>query len=67
MVNRLFIEAIARLAFAHQPKSMKQKVYSKEEAMQFFLSNHSDSVICVKNGKEKEVSAYPDAERFFDQ
>ena len=41
------------------------KVYNLEEAREFFLLNHRDSVICVKNGEEKEVNSYLCAKKFF--
>lgn len=39
------------------------------EAMNFFLSNSSDSVICKneQTGETKECICYPEAEDFFNQ
>lgn len=44
-----------------------KKVYSVSEAMEWFLENHSGSVICVKHGVEKEVSSFGAAKKFFDE
>ncbi len=41
------------------------RVNSLDEAMKFFLRNSSDSVVCYKDGKEKECSSYPEAEKFY--
>jgi DnaJ-class molecular chaperone len=35
------------------------------EAKCWFLDNSSGSVLCVRNGEEKTVSAFPDAKAFF--
>jgi hypothetical protein len=40
-------------------------VYSLSEAMNWFLSNSSGTVICVKGEEQKECSCYPDAEAFY--
>ena len=37
-----------------------------EEAMGFFLSNSSGSVICKKGNEEKECDCFPDAKEFFE-
>jgi len=42
------------------------KVKSTQEEMEWFLYHHSGTVVCVKNGKEKEVECYPDAKDFFE-
>lgn len=42
-----------------------EKVYNLDEAEDFFIVNHSDNVICVKDGNEKEVECYPEAKEFF--
>lgn len=36
------------------------------EAMNFFLSNSSGSVLCKKNGTQKECNCFPDAKEFFE-
>ena len=41
------------------------KVYTLQEALEWFLENHSGNVICVKDGKEKEVWSYRQAENFY--
>jgi len=41
------------------------KVTSTQEAMEWFLSHSDGTVTCSKDGKEKEVDCYPDAEDFF--
>ncbi len=41
------------------------KVFSLNEAKDFFLSNSDGTVTCVKDGVEKEISCYPDAVEFF--
>lgn len=43
-----------------------EKINNMEEAEDFFLRNHSDNVICVKGGVEKEVECYPEAKSFFE-
>ena len=40
------------------------KVYTLEEAMRWFMSHVSGSVICVKDNEEREVNCYPDAVNF---
>lgn len=42
-----------------------EKVYSDSEAMQWFLENHSGSVICVSGDVEKTVNCYGEANKFF--
>ena len=42
-----------------------KKVYNLDEADDFVRENHTDSFICVKNGKEIEVECYPEAKVFF--
>ena len=47
---------------------MMDKVYSKEEAMSWFLSNSSGSVICVRSdGAERECFSFLEAEEFYDE
>lgn len=41
------------------------KAYSIEEAESFFLHNSEGTVICIKNGEEKECETYPEAVKFF--
>ena len=41
------------------------KVYSLDEARDFFLRNSSESVVCVKTREEKECKCYPEAQEFF--
>ena len=41
------------------------RVCSLKEAYIWFLENHSGNVICVKKDKEKEVSCYPQAIKFY--
>ena len=44
------------------------KVYSKNEARDFFLSNSSGTVTAVdKDGNEKECDCYPDAVKHIEQ
>lgn len=40
-------------------------VYSLTEAMNWFLSHHAGSVICVKGEEQKACDCYPDAEAFY--
>lgn len=42
-------------------------VNSLSEAMDFFLANHSGTVICLSADglKEKECASYPEAEAFY--
>jgi hypothetical protein len=42
-----------------------KRVYNIDEAMSWFLSNSSGSVLCVNDGKEKECNSFPDATNFF--
>ena len=42
------------------------KVKTKEEAMDWFLSNRDEIVICVKGEAEKSCSNYPEAKEFFE-
>ena len=44
-----------------------EKVYNLDGADDFFRENHSENVICVKDGVEKEVNCYPDAREFFEK
>lgn len=40
-------------------------IYTIAEAEDWFLSNHTGSVVCVnKNREEKVVDCYPDAAKF---
>ena len=41
------------------------EAHDKEEAENFFLRNHSDSLTCVKEGVTKEIDSYPEACAFF--
>lgn len=43
------------------------KAKDLNEAMNFFLSNSSGTLTCIKNGKEKVVNSYPEAKEFFEQ
>ncbi len=44
------------------------KVHTTKQAREWFILNHSGSVICVnKAGKEKECASYPEAEAYFDE
>ena len=40
-------------------------VKNEQEAMDFFLSNSSGTVMCEANGKSKEATCYPEAVEFF--
>ena len=42
-----------------------EKVYTLKEAEVWFLSHSNGSVMCVKDGAEKEVNCYPDAVTFY--
>lgn len=40
---------------------------NKDQAMQWFLENHSGSITCIgQDGHQESVSSYPQAVRFFD-
>jgi len=41
------------------------KVYSIQEAMNWFLAHSSGSVICVRDGQEQVCTSYPEAEAFY--
>ena len=41
------------------------KVKTLKEAMSWFLSNSSGSILCVNGDKEKECKSYPEAEEFY--
>ncbi len=44
------------------------KVYSLEEAMNWFLNNSSGNITCVrKDGESQECSSYPEAKKFYSQ
>lgn len=42
-----------------------QAVNNLQEAMQFFLENHTDSCLGQHNGQERELKSYKQAEAFF--
>jgi hypothetical protein len=43
-------------------------VYSIDEAMEWFLSHSSGTVLCVrKDGQQKECSSFPEARAFFEE
>ena len=42
-------------------------MYSLDEAMQWFLNNNTGSVICVKNGIEKECFSFVGAKNFYQE
>jgi len=44
---------------------MSKIVYSLREAEEWFLENHSGSVICQFEDKEKECSSFKEAKDFF--
>ena len=41
------------------------EVMNLQEAEDWFLRNHSGSVLCVSNNISKEVECYPEARDFF--
>ena len=41
------------------------KVKSLKEAEQWFLNNHSGSIMCVSCSDSREVNSYPQACKFF--
>lgn len=41
-------------------------VYSLSQAMNWFLSHSSGTVICVKGEKQKECASYPEAKAFYE-
>lgn len=41
------------------------KVYSLDEAREWFEENASGNVICVKDGEEQECDCYPAAIKFY--
>ncbi len=45
------------------------KVYSRQEARDWFIENHSGSVICVSVIDREEITAacFPDADKFYKQ
>ena len=47
-------------------KEKMTKAYNLDEADEFFRENHSDNLICVKDGIENEVNCYPEAKKFFE-
>ncbi len=44
-----------------------KKVYSLEEAEEFFLRNSEGEIICVKDKLEFQVNCYPHAKEFFEK
>lgn len=44
---------------------MSPTITSLEEAMEWFLENHSGSIICQSGDKEKECFSFSEAKDFF--
>lgn len=45
--------------------NMSPTITSLEEAMEWFLENHSGSIICQSGNKEKECFSFSEAKDFF--
>lgn len=43
------------------------KVYTLEEACNWFLNNSRGSIICIKDTEEIECNSYPKAEKFYQE
>ena len=46
---------------------MLKIIQTIDEALNFFLRNSSDPVICRKDGKEKECNSYSEAKKFYEE
>lgn len=42
-----------------------KEVHSLEQAMKWFLENHSGNVVCVKGKEKLEVDSYHSATQFY--
>jgi len=41
------------------------KVQTLKEAFNWFMRNHEGTLVCSKDGEEKEVTCYPEAKEFY--
>lgn len=46
---------------------MMPVVFTLEEAMEWFLENRAQSVICSDGLRQKECTTYPEAEEFYNE
>jgi hypothetical protein len=46
---------------------MREEARSTNEAMEWFLENHSGGVMCVSGSNEKRCYSFQEAKEFFNQ